>query len=890
MEIEIHNFRCHQHLVVSLSNGIVLLDGESGAGKTTIMSAILWCLHGKMRQIDPGCVKSKARTSVTVTFNKIIIKRMSGPKILHVRYSGQDYQDSAAQSIIDDHVGSKAMFESLAYVAQKELCTLVSGTSREKMDLLRDLIFKGGSPLEKYSEKIKSTVSQEEFNYTLNVGGLTHISSELQQLEQHVKQEDMISSEDLQKLQARLEQRTCDLDIHRKIREKNRFVEGQLQSLTKDIEELESSIAGQPEPPSQNEIDHIASKLSSEKNILVEIVACKRLASQISSEERNVENYRAEVSQLQMKIDSFPDMKTVEEKIKVQEQELIDANHNMKMNRMRATITKSIEEQEHTLSKLVDIDLSDGDIRKEQEQWKDYKINVVNARRASLVYSTEAVSKEINKLSELLGVSKKMASLKRKMGLEQRVAKIKEMVKIEIDPSHLAKAQEKLTLIRMSKKSLRCPTCSASLVYNKGELVFFNSSLDKKYTEEQAVQFVSEIEESLKLCNERRSLEKEIEVLREECGDIEHVEFNPIEVASRLSMVKGIKVIPQPKHDEILLSQQYQVNEIKKTLADLNQRLSQTEYKEVSQNDVYELDLDLRKNRENLASYTSAVRELSTYRGILNTHENKLKALMEDKHFTHIAVYGELEEAAAEKGIVETESLLSSKRSSFNFHKTKRTELVTKTERLKVIKEEHQVENADEIAEEVGKLTDRIAKGKRALHFVDQYNKAVSLKDGATRAQSRIARLGKFKEKMIEAEYLVLSQFIDSMNESISSVSSLIFDSPIDITFSVYKEIKTGNRVKPQINFTAQYKGMKMERIAQLSGGEQDRLSLCVILALNKFFDLPILMLDEVIASLDAELREKCISAIKSCFSDAKPVVLICHDTMEGIFDHVVSI
>ena len=47
MILRLRGFRCHQDKTYDLgAEGLVLLEGDSGAGKSTVFEALAWCLYG----------------------------------------------------------------------------------------------------------------------------------------------------------------------------------------------------------------------------------------------------------------------------------------------------------------------------------------------------------------------------------------------------------------------------------------------------------------------------------------------------------------------------------------------------------------------------------------------------------------------------------------------------------------------------------------------------------------------------------------------------------------------------------------------------------------------------------------------------------------------------
>ena len=77
-----------------------------------------------------------------------------------------------------------------------------------------------------------------------------------------------------------------------------------------------------------------------------------------------------------------------------------------------------------------------------------------------------------------------------------------------------------------------------------------------------------------------------------------------------------------------------------------------------------------------------------------------------------------------------------------------------------------------------------------------------------------------------------------------------------------------------------------------LSGGEKDRISLALTVALACVNPSPVLFLDECMSSLNTDLRENCIDALKKFVvaQTGKTIINIEHSGIEGYYDNVISI
>ena len=118
-------------------------------------------------------------------------------------------------------------------------------------------------------------------------------------------------------------------------------------------------------------------------------------------------------------------------------------------------------------------------------------------------------------------------------------------------------------------------------------------------------------------------------------------------------------------------------------------------------------------------------------------------------------------------------------------------------------------------------------------------------------------------------------------------VNQLFDDATMDLV--LFKKLKNKDIMKPQFNINFVMDGLDYESLHPLSGGEKSRISFCLTLALNTVVKSPFILLDECTSSMESELREKCIEILREHFNDVK-VVEVCHETIEGYYDHVIPI
>lgn len=171
--------------------------------------------------------------------------------------------------------------------------------------------------------------------------------------------------------------------------------------------------------------------------------------------------------------------------------------------------------------------------------------------------------------------------------------------------------------------------------------------------------------------------------------------------------------------------------------------------------------------------------------------------------------------------------------------------------------------------------------------YEELQNNIINLEIEEERCREQYSAVNEFKNIMQEAESIAILNIIDSINSHAQIYLDLFFPvDPISVRLTPFKETK--ERTKSVINVQIDYKNMESD-ISMLSGGELSRVVLAYTLALNEIFNIPILLLDESIASLDQELSITVIDAIKEHIP-TKLVLLIAHQIVNGICDNVVNL
>lgn len=145
------------------------------------------------------------------------------------------------------------------------------------------------------------------------------------------------------------------------------------------------------------------------------------------------------------------------------------------------------------------------------------------------------------------------------------------------------------------------------------------------------------------------------------------------------------------------------------------------------------------------------------------------------------------------------------------------------------------------------------------------------------------------QSKISESKSIALANLIDLINNHAKVyLDSFFIDHPISVILLAFKESKTTQVVKPNINIQIEYKGIEADT-TMLSGGEMCRVILAFTLALGEIFNTKILMLDESTSSLDQELTTNVFNCIRENFNN-RTIIVVAHQIIQGIFDNIITI
>ena len=920
MHIKIVGFKIHLEAdLIFENNKMTLLRATSGAGKSTILQAIFWAMYGNMRGIYNANRVTK-NVCVTLSLPGMTIVRKKNPEFLSVSFDNKIYEDTIAQGIIDNTYGHRELWRACSYIEQKNRCALLSGTAAERMELLNALSFTGENPKEYIGkiaavlkersgefERLQSIFVSELATYTKMLETRTirfrysetdilKIRENIVKLEEEVKKKHEVLLE-CERLVGTINYLTgSSADIRVKI--------GKLKGILNMKRTPEIKLR-QIEKPKVLTFDEPEIIIPQELKVEVKRVVDPELEKEIISYSvyvKEKDRLVGELKKLEYEISS-------KEKL---EREILNVENEMKSCVFEEVdYGRKIKEEE-----IWNVKKLEGDVERFRVECKsiglEYNETVVRDAIAKLTEQLKNFNlfeSQIDNYNKLLVLEKKIEDIR-----DVKTAPLSELENL---------ARDKSSLIVDMKKGLEllsCPKCSAPLRYMNGGL-----SLGERNPVSKG--------EILKAEAEYSALMKNIEKYRELMKYEENYEFiakslnkegmkeyistsrgKVSQLSQLISRISQIKFLEVGKESSEFLTQVFKHQAMKEKFEKLkgNKERMEKMLHEISPNSekIFELKSMLEilegKYREEQGRILK-VQEI--IRRFQEEEMNRLKMLADFDR--------KIREREDRKRKVDYENRRNLEKYEEDMKRLER-ELKEHEEQIKKEKEEYRrgenelnnlLIREKEIGNEIESIRLKIDQNAKQM-YEDAVRKVKDEKDKEEEAiytvkclaigkdlegkrevlmslQNDVETLNGLKAKAIQVECRQLEDTVNNINTVLENTLQIFFNEPISMVLQLYKKVK--DNVKPGLNLEICYKGCKYDSVNHLSGGEGDRVSLALVLALNSVSSSNFLMIDEAVASLDGELKENCITGIKSIPN--KTVIVVDHDDgMEGFYDAIIDL
>lgn len=834
MKLTLKNFKCHRTKEIEIPDeGLISLSGDSGAGKSTILTALAYALFGKIKgKVRKPYSHGTKTASVKVElplFGDLTVFRSSSPTRLLVTYKNQEYEDEAAQEIIEQVLGlNYDTFMASSYVNQNQESSVLTMTPTEQFNFIQKIAFDSVDEVENTKTKIKETIAFLKKDNDKREYSLKFIK------DQYTRAKDLMPPKRTNPL---------NIDPEQLIDEVNELQE-KLESLNKKIAKNRENL------DVIRQIEFENSKLERESHVLKDFIdnnTQEDILQKIKTLEDELEIHMAELAAYEV-VASFQ-----AEKKKLQDE----------YDKFIATATKYSETQEKERSKLakqVEKLKPDELFRIMDNSKKDYE----RALNISAVEKKKKIAMEqIQKLREfcVMCSDKKLSS-----------SALPTTQSIE-DELNCILTRNKNLLKMKTDKLLECPCCDAKLVliddqletveglYNfidelivgdsvkilsdnirmlqslmrsemhfNEELTSLGADLNKTLTDKAIDAFRKKYESNLEEWTKCNLLQHKLKEFDANMNSNTLVETMRDKI---LGDLENIKIREQQNPELADPSTDGEGGALKKKNVMSKVILNKTR-------DVSDLKIKLEEYNRNIRKHDAIIKELERRRGAYlpsKDYEEKDKSYSEALTSTMTLIR-------------DKNKLLESSKEYIAYQRA--------LENLEILESNLETE---EYAINENKFN---IEGYCAL------------------------------EKMCkEAEILALEHTINTINIHAQHYIEQMFTDPIVVKLSTNRGVpgstSGSGSSKYQLSTYIEYKGAVYDSVDELSGGERQRCELAYLLALNDVLGSKIILLDECLNNLDANINTEVLTFLRERCSE-KMIVVISHEAVKGVFDHEIFV
>lgn len=799
MHLTLENFRCHGKLRLEFPDtGLVLVSGDSGAGKSTVLNAIQFALYGSVKKPYP--LNGKKSCKVTLTYKDMTIMRSKGPNRLVVTFAGKHLEDDAGQHLIEDHFNmTEDEFLASSYIRQKQLGSLLYMTPQQQLAFVEHIAFQN-VPIDKINEICNSKTRDLKSKIRELEGGISVLETQLSELPQVEKPD--LSDRKAEKIRVELKSLHTDFQI--------------VSERLHELEEFQTKLELKNEY--QSELDSL---------ILKDETRSLSLRSQLKDtwtvdEKNQAKEYHKDLEKI---LDYLEQLRELDEDDEIQQLE----------TRLKTTLENEIEDSSDTIRKVF------------SERENATKMSDISNRQSSLLERLV----ECGLINEVPEYNSDLTEIKTQLNTKEITETIQKYQKEK------AKITQEINSAKLAQCLKSCPHCGHKVRIQNGDIVAAED----------------EVEYDLKsLTKSLTRIERKLENL-ETTKDIYLTTFTEMNQLPD-TFTSPVNVKRLDRKLATLREKQEAYNQHRETVSRLQTRVETL--RQQTQKQKSKLTTQLQEIKQKLTMEEISIKEVSkllTKQSLYIEEQTNIEEQMnqirsELAKDPYRALINSLKEKIALIEVPET------------LHKD-----------LKRVRKQH-----DEMTTQLETLSDR----QQLLEAYDQWKRyqetIETLKDTIQKERGKVLETARKLEgfstltkHIKDAEHLSLDKTISGINYEAQQYLDNMFEEPIKITLQTFRQLKTTKSVKSQINTIIEYRGYEYDTIDQISGGEQDRVSLAYTVALSSMYQSPLLLLDECLSSLNRELNTHILMHMKQ-LSSTRLVLVVSHEAERGLFDRVVHI
>lgn len=840
--------------------GIVLFDGQNGAGKTSLLEAISFALYDTG---GTGCYpwqgKNNQSTSVHLTFsNGLNVYRQKRPALFRIQdpNTGIDLKDDSAKAYLGNLFGPEIGWLSSGYIKQLTVCHFLTMSANDKLEFLQTLFLLEPGKCEILLGRTHQLLNQA--NEGLKTANIQRMSKE--QIYLHIYNQ---APKEVHTFQA------WSLGEREKFLLESADQEG-IEKLRKEISQGEFIV-------SQNQ----------------------KIKDQITHLNRELDNIpKPDLEKKRQDLTILENQLTLAQGLVRRNQLLISRNHlETKLSEIRVSendiqmvqeyleFQKESKEQEQIESALESLEIAGWNKEELETLQKEYPIfQDISGKYQKLKLRSETIEKKIEGLprfsnqEEVERWKKQIQDNQTFQDQRIKIAQIDEQI------SHCPQTwnPEKLTLLEQDitlgkGKLVSCPSCHVELSLQDGQLVIHSG--ERPNLEEL-------LQKKANLLKEFQDYQKFLH-LSEKRSSFREVSFDPqAEEMYKAEMIQFNKF-------RLFQDSQIELQAINEDLANIAISIPEESLQKMKSrlSELLKLEIQVGKRNQLLQRQKTLILPKTPRSELLETPFEILKAQeVEGKHLKR-----QIQEIDFElSNTSETETLQDLGTLRLQIQELRKEILHDE----KILTRRSQIEGSllnlqlspEPDLEALRNSLLEVEEARRILQHRDTLTQLFALyqdcqkaREEETRIQERMSRLTKIRETIRMSEYVILDTVLARINGYLEKFLSLIFPDPIQVRLQSLRKLKTQERIKPGINLEINYRGSSLTHPNDLSGGQYMRISLALTLAFSQLGRYPFLLLDESMSAIDVATRESIVEVLSQFFSQ-KLVCVVAHDTNEGAY------
>ena len=872
MRLILKNFRCFKNIDVDFqSNGTTLLLGTSGIGKTTIFKAINFVLYGKEQKVVKHGEK---KCSVELFWNDLVIRRTRCPNHLSIKEKentpdGTSYkiicEDDTAQSKIESIFGKDFLLTS--YMAQKGTDSFFYLSSTEKAAFLQKLAIKDFN-VEEVRKRIREIIRFrkdklieiatekrfiDEQLQIINPDSTPLIQPQLSLDRKGKSIEEFVSDEE----QLRQKNNQTLKQIRNQIQEKTKFLLDQQERINK--KDILTALLSEK----QNQIDQLENEL--------DVINLQDFELSLEELEQDLANCKTMIKIYDVKRQWKHAKVEYDEALKSEEQRITEEIEELEEQLQNIDDVPSIQiNQYKNILKCNDIfkNYFDDEDIDDCKTYQDYQDLL-----ESLNESLDEDSNNLSKANDIFNnTNKKIIELTNK---DTEILKNIDILK------------------NTQQKALQCPSC---------DIYFYIDHVhsQKGESKDVAVELSDNIEEHSSKIDEFNT--KHVSIIAE-------IDKLKLTVQNATKKIDKLKIdINNKKNDikilEPIITKDNLPDEINQDYISRIDELAELKNRhQFTSKSIQNLKKQLEFNPQNLTKYISekrakVVEYKKNYEWLVEQNSD-LELWDEDECRKELPVI--INQIQIKQHIVKQNSELKKKIEKLNseytsinndldklFDESSET-ISTVTDEIEKLKEK--LTSKEQLQEKLQRRKDKIDTYLTNNEKWNQYN-SIKMKLEEINSNHDVYSRGlvisqDFLNKINEAESISLETTVDNINSEMEEYIIEFFGENVSAKLNTFRETKDGCK-KSCIDVTIIRDGEHIP-LDSLSGGEFDRVALALFLAFNKVSKSKLIMLDECLSSLHAELVEDIVDMIKTKLHD-KMVLITLHQANTGMFDNIIDI